>query len=776
MDARSSAVERGGAHQAIRHDSASKHVAGTAVYTDDIPEPHGLLHCYIAMSTVALGTVHAVDLAPVRAASGVVWVGSADDVPGENDTGPVVHDEPMLAASETRPGQVHHAGQALFVVAADSLDQARAASGLAKISYVQEPPVLTIDDAIAAGSYLSEPYRMARGDAGRAIADAPHRLDGSIAIGGQEQFYLEGQIAVATPGEDDDMHVISSNQHPSECQIIVARVLGVPAHAVTVEVRRLGGGFGGKETQGNLMAAAAAMVARATGRPAKLRLDRDQDMILTGKRHEFRIDYQVGFDGDGLIQGIQVDQYARCGWSADLSNAIADRAMFHADNSYYLPNAQITSHRLRTNTVSNTAFRGFGGPQGMLGMERIIDQIAHHLGRDPLAVRVANYYEAPDGPGTRAVTPFHMTVEDCVIGEMTQALVASSDYHARRTALAEWNAAQPVIKKGLSLTPVKFGISFTTTFLNQAGALVHIYQDGSIMLNHGGVEMGQGLYVKVAQVAATALGVDLHRIKITATRTDKVPNTSATAASAGADLNGMAVADACGTLIARLTSFAAGHRDVPESEVSFVAGQVCIGTETVPWQDVVKAAYLARVPLSATGFYATPKIHWDRAAAQGRPFYYFAYGVAATEVAVDMLTGEHKLLRVDILHDAGKSLNPAVDLGQIEGGFIQGAGWLLMEDLFWDDKGHLKTHAPSTYKIPCASDRPEMHMALWDKGRNREKTIRRSKAVGEPPLMLAMSAFYAVSDAVATMGPGYPALDTPATPEQVLAAIARTQA
>ena len=762
---------RGAVHTPEPHDSALKHVAGTAAYADDIPEPANLLHCYLAMSTHAHADIGPLDLSAVRTAPGVVWAGAADAVPGENDTGPVVHDEPMLAASETAPGVVHHAGQALFLVAAETLDQARAAAGMAQVKYAPRTPVLSIEDAIAAGAQLAPPYRMTKGDVTAALAGAKHRLTGQVQIGGQDQFYLEGQIAIATPGEDDEMHVVSSNQHPSECQIIVARVLGIPHHAVTVEVRRIGGGFGGKETQGNGIAAAAALVARATRRPAKLRLDRDQDMIMTGKRHDFRIDYDVGFASDGRIAGVHFTQYARCGWSTDLSHAICDRAMFHADNCYDLPAAEIVSHRLRTNTVSATAFRGFGGPQGMVGIEAVIDRIAHHLRLDPLAVRRVNYYPPMGAPP--GITPFHMAVEDCVIGEITDTLVETSDYAARRAAVEAWNAANPVVKKGIALTPVKFGISFTTTHLNQAGALVHIYQDGSVMVNHGGIEMGQGLMVKVAQVAASAFGIDLDRIKITATRTDKVPNTSATAASSGADMNGMAVARACQTLKDRLATFAADHWGGP---VDFTPGVVHAGGQEMTFADLARAAYLARVQLSATGFYATPKIHWDREAGRGRPFLYFAYGAAVTEAAVDTLTGEHRLLRADILHDAGASLNSAIDLGQVEGGYIQGAGWLLWEELHWDANGHLKTHAPSTYKIPTARDRPEMHIALWDKGRNPEATIRRSKAVGEPPLMLAISAHHAVAAALAACGTGHPALAVPAVPEKVLAALERVQA
>ncbi len=766
---------RDGVHTSRRHDSAEKHVTGAAVYTDDIPEPADLLHCHIAMADFAAGTIGPVDVNAVRQAPGVILVATGDDVPGSNDVGPVVHDEPMLAGSEHSDGTVRFAGQPLFLVVARSLAEARAAATLARFEREEHTPVLTIADAMRAGASFGAPYRMARGDARAAIDAAPHRLSGRIEIGGQEQFYLEGQVAVAWPGEDDEVRIVSSNQHPSECQLVVARVLGVPAHAVTVEVRRLGGGFGGKETQGNLMAACAAVAAKATGRPAKCRLDRDQDMILTGKRHDFLIDYDVGFDDDGRIQGLRVEQMARCGWSTDLSHAICDRAMFHADNAYHLPAAEIVSHRCRTNTVSNTAFRGFGGPQGMVGIERVIDHIAHDLSRDPLEVRRANFYDPPGGD--RVTTPYHMKVEDCVICEIVDDLAKSSDYVARRGEIARWNADSPVLKRGIALTPVKFGISFTMTHLNQAGALVHVYQDGSVMLNHGGVEMGQGLMTKIAQIAASELCIDLDKVRITSTRTDKVPNTSATAASSGSDINGMAVKAACDTLKARFVRHLCETRNVTEAQIEWLPNRVRCGASEIGFEDLAQDAYRARVPMSATGFYATPKISWDRASGRGRPFYYFAYGAAVSEAVIDTLTGENRLLRVDILHDVGRSLNPAIDLGQIEGGFVQGAGWLMMEELDWDAAGRLRTHAPSTYKIPCASDRPpEMNIRLWEKGENRELTIRRSKAVGEPPLMLAISAHQAISAAVAAAGDGaYPALDTPATPERVLAAVDRVR-
>ncbi|MGB0504711.1 MAG: xanthine dehydrogenase molybdopterin binding subunit [Pikeienuella sp.] len=746
----------------LRHDSADRQVAGAARYVDDMPEPPGMLHLALGLSTIACGQITEADLSAVRTADGVVAVYTGDDIPGINDTGPAVHDEPALALVGGKATISYH-GQALFIVAAESRASARAAAKLAQLKYAEDPPVLTIDDAIKAGSYLHEPYRMARGDATAAIASAPNVLTGQIDMGGQDHFYLEGQIAVATPGEGDEVHVLSSTQHPSEVQAVVAHNLDVPSNAVTVEVRRMGGGFGGKETQGNLIAVAAAITAQFTGRSAKLRLDRDDDMALTGKRHPFRVAYQVGYDGEGRIQGVRFEQWANCGWSHDLSAAIADRAMFHADNAYFYPAAEIISHRCKTNLVSMTAFRGFGGPQGVLGAERMIEHIADDLGLDPLEVRQRNFYEAADGPGQRVTTPYHMDVTDCVIDRIVDELRETSDYDTRRSDIAGWNATNAVLKRGISLTPVKFGISFTTTFLNQAGALVLIYQDGSVMLNHGGTEMGQGLYLKVAQVAASEFGLPLEAIRITATRTDKVPNTSATAASSGSDMNGMAVKDACAQLKARI----ADH--LGASDVVFEGGVVRWAGNEMPWAAAVKSAYMSRVSLAASGFYATPDIHWDKEAAKGRPFYYFAYGAAVSEVLVDTLTGENRLLRADILHDAGRSLNPAIDLGQVEGGYAQGVGWLTTEELWWDGKGRLATHAPSTYKIPTAGDRADvMNVALWQPGENRENTIRRSKAVGEPPLMLGVSAFLALQQALNAAAGEWRGLDAPATAERLL--------
>jgi xanthine dehydrogenase large subunit len=757
---------QGSVGDALAHDSARKHVSGEALYIDDLPEPARCLHLVPAGATRAHARIVELDLAKVRAAHGVVCVLTAADVPGINDISPIhAHDDPLLCA-----GEVMFWGQPLFCVAAETRAAAQAAVKLARIVYEDLPAILSIEAALAEKSYVLDDQRLTKGDAAAAIASAPHRLSGRFRHGGQDHFYLEGQVSLAVPSEDGDVHIYCSTQHPTEVQMNVAQVLGRPANAVTVEVRRMGGGFGGKESQATQWAALAALTAVKTGRPAKCRLDRDDDMVMTGKRHDFIIDWQVGFDDDGRINGIDFVQSARAGFSADLSGAIADRAMFHADNAYYFEHASILSHRCKTHTVSNTAFRGFGGPQGMLGIEEVIDAIARNLGRDPLDIRKVNFY----GTDTRNVTPYHMTVADNIIAELVRRLEESSAYRARRSAIVAQNAASTVVKRGLALTPVKFGISFTTSFLNQAGALLHIYSDGSVHLNHGGTEMGQGLFQKVAQVVAEELQIDLDRIKISATHTGKVPNTSATAASSGSDMNGKAAQAAAVILKKRLVDFAARHFEVPEAEVTFLPNRIRAGRQEIDFDALVKLAYLDRVSLSATGFYKTPKIDYDRKTARGRPFYYFAYGAAVSEVAVDTLTGEYRVTRVDILHDVGRSLNPAIDLGQIEGGFIQGMGWLTSEELWWDENGQIKTHAPSTYKIPTASDRPpDFRVQLQDFAENREDSIHRSKAVGEPPLMLSISVFRALSDAIASVA-GYrhlPALDAPATPERVLAAI-----
>jgi xanthine dehydrogenase large subunit len=767
---------RRGVGDALAHDSATKHVAGTALYIDDLPEPSGLLHAQLGTSAHAHARIRALDLTRVRAAPGVVAVLTVSDIPGDNDVSPTpTHDDPIFA-----PGLVQYAGQALFAVIAQTRGQARSAARLADVDYDVLPAIVTIDEAMAAGSLLEPAYVMQRGDVEAALKTSPRRVSGRLEIGGQEHFYLESQAAMAVPGEDRDVTVFSSTQHPTEIQHKVAHALALPYHAVTVEVRRMGGGFGGKESQGNLPAVVAALAAHVTGRPVKCVYDRDDDFMLTGKRHDVRIDYTVGFDDDGTLLALDVVQAVRCGMSFDLSQPVADRAMFHADNCYYWPAARIVSHRLKTHTQSNTAFRGFGGPQGMLGAERIIEHVAQQLGMDPLDVRRRNFYPHADRPdAARATTPYFMQVEDCIIEDIVDELERSASYRQRRAALRDWNAASPVLKRGLALTPVKFGISFTKTFLNQAGALVHVYSDGSVHLNHGGTEMGQGLNTKVAQVVAETFGIDVAAVKITATTTGKVPNTAPTAASSGADMNGMAARNAALAIKERLVAHLATTHAIAPAAISFADGQVVAGAHRMTFAEVAQAAWMARVSLSATGYYATPKIHWDRVNARGRPFFYFAYGAAVAEVVIDTLTGENRMTRVDILHDVGRSLNPAIDLGQIEGGFIQGAGWLTTEELVWDANGVLRTHAPATYKIPAMSDRPlDLRVALFDRGVNREDTIYKSKAVGEPPLMLANAVHAALTDAVmqAAPGKGFAALDTPATPERILFAIERLRA
>ncbi|NRQ15729.1 xanthine dehydrogenase molybdopterin binding subunit [Ensifer sesbaniae] len=762
---------RGEMHAPQRHDSAHKHVAGTADYIDDMPEPAGTLHGALGMTDRAHAEIIAMDLSAVVAVPGVVLVLTAKDMPHSNDISPSHrHDEPVLA-----DGLVQFHGQPAFAVIAETRDIARRAARLAKITYRDLPHVTDILDAVAhGGDLVTQPLILQRGDAEAELEKAPHRLKGSMRIGGQEHFYLEGHIALAIPGEDDEVTVWSSTQHPSEIQHMVSHVLGVPSNAVTVNVRRMGGGFGGKETQGNQFAVLAAVAAKKLKRAVKFRPDRDEDMTATGKRHDFLVDYDVGYDDEGRIHAVHANYAARCGYSSDLSGPVTDRALFHADSSYFYPHVKLTSQPLKTNTVSNTAYRGFGGPQGMLGGERIIEEIAYQLGKDPLEIRKLNFY-GEKGSG-RDTTPYHQQVEDNIIAQIVAELEESADYQARRRAILDFNRTSRVIRKGIALTPVKFGISFTMTAFNQAGALVHIYQDGSIHLNHGGTEMGQGLYIKVAQVIADSFQVDLDRVRITATTTGKVPNTSATAASSGSDLNGMAAFDAARQIKERLMSFACERWQTTPDNVSFVANHVKIGEELVPFPDFIKQAYMGRIQLSAAGYYKTPKIHWDRATGRGTPFYYFAYGAAVSEVSIDTLTGEYMVDRVDVLHDVGRSLNPAIDLGQIEGGFVQGMGWLTTEELWWDDKGRLRTHAPSTYKIPLASDRPKIfnvRLAEWSS--NVEKTIGRSKAVGEPPFMLPISVLEALSMAVASVADyrECPRLDAPATPERVLMAVER---
>ncbi len=747
------------------HDSATLHVLGTATYIDDIRDPEGLVHVYPGFARDgALGKIMSVDLAAVRAAPGVITVLTAKDIPGHNECSPTIGGDPILATDS-----IAFHGQVIFAVVAVTRDDARRAGRLAKIEIETARPAVTVEDALAMRTKdVGDPYAFNRRDVAKALASSANVIAESFRIGGQEHFYLEGQVSLAVPEELGAVTVHCSTQHPSEVQHLIAGMLDLPAALVTCECRRMGGAFGGKESQAAQWACLAALAARITGHPAKCRLDRDEDMILTGKRHDFRVDYRVGHDAKGRITGVDVDFLSRCGYSADLSNAICDRTMFHADNTYHYPAARIATRRLRTNTVSNTAFRGFGGPQGMVFAERMIEAIAVRTGLDPLDVRKTNLYT-----DSHSTTPYGMKVEDNIALDIIGQLEETSDYRARRKEITAFNAANRVLKKGISLTPVKFGISFTLTHLNQAGALVHVYTDGSVHLNHGGTEMGQGLYTKVAQVVAEEFGIDAGYVRITATTTGKVPNTSATAASSGADLNGMAAKNAAGTIKARLVDFAAKKWKVPKTRIRFEDNQVLVGNRSMGFGELARHAHMARISLSSTGYYATPKIAWDRAKAKGRPFFYFAYGAACAEVTIDTLTGEMRVDRVDILHDVGRSLNPALDIGQVEGGFVQGMGWLTTEELVYDSDGRLRTHAPSTYKIPCASDVPaDFRIRLFESRGNKEDTIYRSKAVGEPPLMLGISVWTAIFDAIASLKLLHiPALDAPATPEAILKAV-----
>ncbi len=751
-----------GVGRSVKHDSAPKHVSGEAVYVDDRLEFPNQLHVYARMSERAHARIVRIDTAPCYQIPGVAIAITAKDVPGQLDIGAVMPGDPLLA-----DGKVEFIGQPVIAVAADSLETARKAAMAAIIEYEDLEPVLDVVEALHKKHFVLDSHTHKRGDSATALASAPRRLQGSLHIGGQEHFYLETQVSSVMPTEDGGMIVYTSTQNPTEVQKLVAEVLGVPMNKIVIDMRRMGGGFGGKETQAAGPACLCAVIAHLTGRPTKMRLPRMEDMTMTGKRHPFYVEYDVGFDDDGLLHGIEIDLAGNCGYSPDLSGSIVDRAMFHSDNAYYLGDATINGHRCKTNLASNTAYRGFGGPQGMVAIEEIMDAVARELGKDPLEVRKRNYY----GKTERNVTHYYQTVEHNMLEEMTAELEASSDYAKRREDILAFNAASPILKKGLALTPVKFGISFTASFLNQAGALVHVYTDGSIHLNHGGTEMGQGLNTKVAQVVAEVFQVDIERIQITATNTDKVPNTSPTAASSGADLNGKAAQNAAQIIKQRLVEFAARKWQIFEEDVEFKNGQVRLRDHYISFEELIQQAYFGQVSLSSTGFYRTPKIYYDRSQARGRPFYYFAYGAACSEVIVDTLTGEYKMLRSDILHDVGASLNPAIDIGQVEGGFVQGLGWLTMEELVWNDKGKLMTNGPASYKIPAVADMPlDLRVKLVENRKNPEDTVFHSKAVGEPPFMLGISVWCAIKDAVASLADyrAQPQIDAPATPERVL--------
>ena len=748
------------------HDSAREHVTGGAIYLDDLDLPARALHAALVKSPHAHSRILRMDPSRALAQKGVVAFITAADVPGRNDVAPAGRDEPALAQ-----GVADYAGCPVGAIVAESHDIARRAADLVEIEWEPLPAILSIEDALAARSFVCPPQVMRLGDAQGALASAPRRLKGALAIGGQDHFYLETHIAVAIPQEGRRWHVLTSSQHPTEVQKHVAQVLGVPQAAVVAEVRRMGGGFGGKESQPSVVAAIAALCAHKTGRPVKLRLDRDDDMIVTGKRHDFLVDWEAGFDETGAIQALRMRLAARGGNTADLTAAVVTRALCHATNCYFIPHVELEGLSLKTNTVSNTAFRGFGGPQGMLACENVIDAVARDLALDRDIVRARNYL----APARGLTTPYEQNVEDMIADALMARLHEDAQIARRRAEIAAFNARHATRKRALATMPVMFGISFNMPSLNQGGALVHVYADGSIQANHGGTEMGQGLYVKVAQVVAETFGVPLDCVAATSTRTDKVPNTSATAASSGSDLNGAAARRAALEIRDRMAQTAARLWGVEAQDVLFRNGRVTSGNHAMSFADLAHACWLQRVSLSAAGFYATPKIHWDGARMKGRPFYYFAYGAAACEVEVDGLTGAAQCLRADVIHDCGASLNPAIDLGQIEGGFVQGMGWLTMEELWWDKEGRLRTHAPSTYKIPGSRDVPaEFRVHVLENAPNREETIFRSKAVGEPPLMLAIGVWLAIRDAAAQFAPEAPralALDAPATPERTLATI-----
>ena len=735
------------------------HVQGSAAYIDDMPVPKGALHVAFALSKVAYGQINEIDITNAQKATGVHSVLLAKDI--ENlYIGPIKHDEPILADKE-----VLFYGQAIAAVLANSHENARTAALLITSNITELEAIVTIDQAMAKKSLLDEPLIVNIGDSRKAIDTSKNKLRGSISIGGQEHYYLEGQVALAIPTEDNEMIIHSSTQNPTEVQHLVSHVLDVPQNAIEVVTRRMGGGFGGKETDSSQLACVCAIFAQQSKLPVKARLSRKDDILMTGKRHDFKADYEVGYADDGKILGIEVDLAARCGYSLDLSKAIVSRALFHTDNAYFLPNATIRGFLCKTNTASNTAFRGFGGPQGMLAIENIIEEIAMNIGIDPIEIRKTNYYQKD----TNNVTPYDQVVEDNIINELSSELIEDSNYLARRESIKKFNKKNKYLKKGLAFSPVKFGISFTTPLLNQAGALVNIYKDGSIYINHGGTEMGQGLFIKVAQVVANEFGVNLERVKVSATSTAKVPNTSPTAASSGSDLNGMAAREACLRIKKNLSAFAKDYYGAKEGDIQFKDSFVFVADKKIAFDEFVLSAYLNRVELFSNGFYKTPKIYFDAIKQKGRPFYYYSYGACVSEVIVDCLTGEYKLLAVDILHDVGASLNPAIDMGQIVGGFIQGMGWLCSEELKWDQSGALLTMGASTYKIPAIGDTPEhFEVKIKPNISNHENTIHKSKAVGEPPLMLAISTWLAIKNAIYNAdNSNKTGLNAPASFEQV---------
>ncbi len=747
------------------HESAIKHVSGKAYYTDDIPEPPGTLYGAIGWSKKGRAIVKKINLDEVIKSEGVVAVITADDIPGRNDVGPVFDGDPIFTKKP------EYFGAPLFAVAATTTELARKAVLKAKINYKTLKPIITIQEALKKKSFVLKEKIIKKGEAQKAIENSAHRLKGNFTTGSQEHFALEGQAAFVIPQEDNDFKVFSKTQHPSETQQIIAKMLNQKSNTITVETRRLGGSFGGTETQSFIFAAICTLLAKKTKCAVKLRIDRDDDIILTGKRHDFYSEYEVGFDELGVIKGLKLKLASRCGISPDLSGAINDRALLHIDNAYYLENILVENYLCKTNTASNTAFRGFGGNQGMMAIENIIDHISNTLKKDSAEIRRRNFYQKKK----KNITHYNMKIEDNVIHEIFDQLIKSSNYKSRQLEIKKFNLKNKYIKKGIALCPVKFGISFTTWHLNQAGALVHIYyDDGSVHVNTGAIEMGQGTFTKIAQLVAHALGLPFNKIKVSATRTDKVPNTSASAASSTTDLNGAAALNAISKIKKNLAAYIKRKYKIKNDEGIYENGMVKFRGKVFKFNKLIREAYLNRVPLSSSGFYATPKIYFDKKNFKGRPFLYFCYSAAVSEVIIDTLTGENKILRADILHDAGKAINPAIERGQIEGGFVQGAGWLGCEEVSWKSNGQITTHSPSTYKIPAVSDMPEKFNAeIFKKGKNIENVINKSKTTGEPPLMNAMSVFFAIKDAIASVG-NYkirPILDAPATPEKILMSI-----
>ena len=746
------------------HESGVKHVSGYANYIDDIFEPEGTLYGAIGYSKKAHAIIKKLDLREVNNSKGVVTVVTSADIPGRNDVGPVYDGDPIFTK------KVEYFGQPLFAVAATSTELARKAVLKAKITYKTLKPIIDIKEALRKKLFVLKGKKIRRGNPLKKISKAKNYLKNSFTLGSQEHFYLEGQIAFVIPQEDNDFKIYSSTQHPSETQQIIAKMLNQKSNTINVEVRRVGGGFGGKETQSFIFAAICTLLSKKTKLPVKLRMDRDDDILITGKRHDFHSDYEVGFNNKGRIDGIKIKLASRCGISPDLSGAINSRALLHIDNAYYLSDVLVENYLCKTNTSSSTAFRGFGGNQGMMIIENIIDNIAIYLKKDPIKIRKINFYQK----NKKNITHYGMKIQDNVINEIFEKLIKSSNYKNRKLNIKKFNLQNKYLKKGIAITPVKFGISFTTRHLNQAGALVHIYYtDGSVHVSTGAIEMGQGTYTKIAQLVANELGLPFNKIKVSSTRTDKVPNTSASAASSTTDLNGAAAINAVNKIKENLALFVKRKYKLKSDKATYKNNMVKFKGKIFSFNSLVKEAYLNRISLSSSGFYSTPKIHFNNKTFFGRPFLYFCYGAAVSEVLVDTLTGENKTLQVDILHDHGRAINPAIEKGQVEGGFVQGAGWLTIEEVNWKSNGELTTYSPSTYKIPAVNDMPEKFNVKIYKNLNKENVVNKSKTTGEPPLMLAMSVFFAIKDAIASVGnyTKIPELNAPATPEAILLSI-----